>query len=108
MKLNLKLNTRYKRSIRKNIIFYVAASLLTMLCVMAFALLYTCGTGIRTFTQNIFETNVVEDANIQTIGNIEPEQIKELEQKYHIIMEKQEFINFLDAKAYDKNGNLSS
>ena len=108
MKLNLKLNTRYKRSIKKNIIFYIAASLLTMLCVMAFALLYTCGTGIKTFTQNIFETNVVEDANIQTIGNIEPEQIKDIEQKYHIIMEKQEYINFLDAKAYDKNGNLSS
>jgi len=108
MKLNLKLNTRYKRSIKKNIIFYIAASLLTMLCVMAFALLYTCGTGIRTYTSKIFETNVVEDANIQTLGNIEDDQIKQIEKDYHIIMEKQEYINFLNAKAYDKNGNLSS
>ncbi len=108
MKLNLKLNTRYRRSVKKNIIFYVAASLLTMLCVMAFALLYTCGNGIKEYVSEVFETNVVEDANIQTLSTISDEDIKGIEAEYHIIMERQQYLNVLDAEAYDKDGNKSS
>ena len=67
MKLNLRLNKRYKRSVKTNIIFYIAASLLTMLSVMAFALLYTCGNGIKNYVFNMFETCVVEDANVDTL-----------------------------------------
>ncbi len=105
MKLNLRLNKRYKRSVKANIIFYIAASLLTMLCVMAFALLYTCGIGIRDYVTDIFKTQVVEDANIETLVAIEENDISALESKYHILMEKQEYFNILNTKTIDKNGN---
>ena len=58
MFFNMRLNKRYKRNIKLNIIFYVAASLLTMLCVMAFALLFTCGRGIIEYSENIRDKNL--------------------------------------------------
>lgn len=106
MKLNLRLNGRYKRSIKTNIIFYISASLLTMLCVMAFALLYTCGIGIKNYVNNMFETCVVEDANVVTVIDIEPEEIDEISSTYHVLMEKQESLNVLKTKTLDKNGKV--
>ena len=81
MFFNMRLNKRYKRNIKLNIIFYVAASLLTMLCVMAFALLFTCGRGIIEYSENMFEECVVEDANVQTLLSIDNDDLKELEEK---------------------------
>ncbi len=104
MFLKMRLNKRYKRNIKLNIIFYVAASLLTMLCVMAFALLFTCGRGIIEYSEKLFEENVVEDANVQTLLPIDNEDLKELEEKYHIIMEKQESIRVIDTKTLDDDG----
>ena len=104
MFLKMRLNKRYKRNIKLNIIFYVAASLLTMLCVMAFALLFTCGRGIIEYSENMFEECVVEDANVQTLLSIDNEGLKELEEKYHIIIEKQESIRVIDTKTFDDNG----
>ena len=104
MFLKMRLNKRYKRNIKLNIIFYVAASLLTMLCVMAFALLFTCGRGIIEYSEKLFEENVVEDANVQTIVPLDDEDINDLEEKYHIIMEKQESIRVIDTKTLDDDG----
>ncbi len=108
MKINLRLNKRYKRSVKTNIIFYIAASLLTMLSVMAFALLYTCGNGIKTYVFDMFDKCVVEDANVETLSSIEDDDIKKIEKEYNILIEKQESLNVLDALAYDENGNLAS
>ena len=105
MKLNLKLNKRYKRSVRSNIIFYIAASLLTMLCIMAFALLYTCGTGISNYVNEMFEKCVVEDANAQTLLEIDNNDIPNIEKQFNILLEKQETLNIIDTKTYDKFGN---
>ena len=104
MKLNLKLNRRYPRNIKRSIIFYIAASLLTMLCVMSFALLYTCGVGIKNYVNDIFEKNVVEDANVETLTEISDEDIETYERDYHMLMEKQEYLNILNAKILDNNG----
>lgn len=108
MKLNLRLNKRYKRSVKTNLIFYIAASLLTMLSVMAFALLYTCGNGIKTYVFDMFDKCVVEDANVETLSSIEDDDIKKIEKEYNILIEKQESLNVLDAQAYDEFGNLAS
>ena len=108
MKLNLKLNTRYKRSIKKNLIFYIAASLLTMLCVMAFALLYTCGNGIKNYVFDMFDKCVVEDANVETLSSIEDNEIIDFEKRYHLLMEKQESLNIIDVKAYNDANKLVS
>ena len=105
MKLNLKLNKRYFHNIKKSIIFYVAATLLTMLCIMAFALLYTCGTGIKRYVNEKFETCVVEDANIETISEISNEEQAQLANDYHLIIEKQESLLFINTKTIDKQGN---
>lgn len=104
MFLKMRLNKRYKRNIKLNIIFYVAASLLTMLCVMAFALLFTCGRGIIEYSESIFKNSVVEDANVQTIIPLDDEDLKDLEERYHIIIEKQESIRVIDTKTFDDNG----
>ena len=104
MFLKMRLNKRYKRNIKLNIIFYVAASLLTMLCVMAFALLFTCGRGIIEYSENMFEECVVEDANVQTLLSIDNDDLNELQEKYHILIEKQESIRVIDTKTFDDNG----
>ncbi len=104
MKLKLKINKRYFRSVKVNIIFYVAASLLTMLSVMAFALLYTSGIGIKDYVNKVFKENVVEDASFQSLVEVEEEDIKALEDKHHILLENQEYLNIFDVKTIDKNG----
>ncbi len=104
MKLNLKMHKRYLRSIKKNLIFYIATSLLTMLCVMAFALLYTCGHGIKNFTTEIFNTCVVEDANIETMLEITEDDISNYENKYHLLMEKQEYMDVFSVTVLDNAG----
>ena len=104
MRLNLKINKRYLRSIKTNIIFYVAASLLTMLSVMAFALLYTSGIGIRDYVNKIFEENVVEDASFQSLVPVYDEDIQYLEETHHILVERQEYLNIMEVKTIDKNG----
>ena len=104
MRLKLKINKRYFRSVKANIIFYVAASLLTMLSVMAFALLYTSGIGIKDYVNKVFKENVVEDASFQSLVEVEEEDIKALEDKHHILLENQEYLNIFDVKTIDKNG----
>ena len=85
-------------------IFYVAASLLTMLCVMTFALLYTSGHGIQEYVNDVFERCVVEDANIETLASIPEEEIAKYEEEYHLLMEEQEFMNVYDVKVLDNDG----
>ena len=104
MKLNMMLNKRYARSIRKNLIFYIAASLLTMLCVMAFAILFTCGLGIQNYVTDIFQECVVEDANVQTLFDIDSDDIANYEENYHILMEKQEYLNIYEVKTLNDKG----
>lgn len=105
MKLNMKLNSRYKRNIKSNAIFYVAASLLTMLSVMAFSLLFTCGLGIQNFVEEKFKTNVVEDASFQSVIEIKDDEIAILENEFNILIEEQKYLNVLDVKSIDKDGS---
>lgn len=108
MRLNYKINRRYRRSVKANIIFYIAASLLTMLSILSFALLYSCGTGIKDYVDEIFKNNIVEDADFQTLLAIEDSEISELESKHHILLEKQQYLDFLNVKTKDKNGDDST
>ncbi len=105
MKLNLRLNKRYFRSVKSNIIFYIAASILTMLSVLAFALLFTSGLGIKNYTSKVFKTDVVEDADFSALMQIDDEEIKSIEEKYHVLLEHQQYVNILNSKTYDKDGN---
>ncbi len=105
MKLNLKLNNRYKHNIKSNIIFYIAASILTMLCVMAFALLYTCGTGIQNYVNNLFKEKIVEDANFSAFSTIKDEEIPIIEEKFNVLLEKQQYFDALETKTLDDDGN---
>lgn len=50
----MKLNKRYFRSIRANLPFYIAASILTMVTLLMFYLFYIAGTGINAYGDKFF------------------------------------------------------
>ena len=50
----MKLNKRYVRSIRANLPFYIAASVLTMVTLLMFYLFYIAGTGINAYGDKFF------------------------------------------------------
>ncbi|MBR1824611.1 MAG: ABC transporter permease [Ruminococcus sp.] len=96
----MKLNKRYARSIRSNLSFYVSASVLTMVGLLLFYLFYIAGTGIGKYGDEFFSRNHREDASFTTMQEISDEEIRELEKKYDVQLEKERYVN-----TEEKNGD---
>ena len=71
----MKLNKRYRRSIRADLPFYVSASLLTMVTLLMFYLFYIAGTGIGQYGDDFFANNKREDATFTTYTEIPQEEL---------------------------------
>ena len=89
----MKLNRRYRRSIRANLPFYLSASVLTMVTLLMFYLFYIAGTGINDYGDSFFSTYHCEDASFTTVTEIPEEELEELSKKYGLTMEKEHFAN---------------
>lgn len=89
----MKLNKRYKRSIRSNLSFYIAASVMTMVALLAFYLFYIAGNGINSYADNFFERYKLEDAQFNTYMPIQDEKISDLEKEYGITLEAEKYFN---------------
>ena len=89
----MKLNRRYTRSIRSNLSFYVSASVLTMVGLLLFYLFYVAGTGIGKYGDDFFSRNHREDASFTTMQEISDDDLRELERKYGVQLEKERYVN---------------
>lgn len=87
----MKLNRRYRRSIRADLPFYVSASLLTMLTLLMFYLFYIAGTGIGQYGDEFFSRNKREDATFATYMEIPLEKISAFEEKYGVTLERERY-----------------
>ncbi len=91
--MHMTLNRRYRRSIKSNLPFYIAASVLTMLALLRFYLFYIAGTGINEFGDQFFSKQKVEDASFTTYQPIPDENIDQIEDKYDLTFEKERWVN---------------
>lgn len=89
----MKLNRRYKRSIKDNLSFYVSSSVLTIVTLLLFYLFYIAGTGINAFGEKFFERNRLADAEFTTYLPITDDELADLEDKYGAELEAQSYIN---------------
>ena len=87
----MKLNKRYARSIKANLPFYIAASVLTMVTLLMFYLFYIAGTGINAYGDEFFSKYKLESATFSTYKEIPNEDLPALESKYGITLEKERF-----------------
>ena len=94
----MKLNKRYTRSVRANLPFYIAASLLTMVTLLMFYLFYIAGTGINRFGDEFFSEGRLEDATFTTYAEITDGGILSLERKYDVRLEKERFAGVDDGQ----------
>ncbi len=89
----MKLNKRYIRNIKANLSFYMSAGILTFVTLLLFYLFYMAGAGINSFGEAFFTEQKLEDAHFTTYLPISDEDIKSLEAKYNLTLEKQQILN---------------
>lgn len=89
----MKLNRRYIRNIRESRSFYVSSTVLTVTALLMFFLFNIAGNAILDFSKVFFEKNKIEDADFTTYIPISDEDISELERKYDLTLENQQYIN---------------
>lgn len=87
------LNRRYTRDIRKNLSFYISATVLTVATLLLYSLFNIAGNAILDFGSEFFARNKVEDSHFSTYLPISHEAINELEEEYHLTLEPQRYIN---------------
>ena len=90
----MKLNKRYVRSIRANLPFYIAASVLTMVTLLMFYLFYIAGTGINAYGDKFFSEYRLESATFTTYKEIPDDELPGIESKYSVTLEKEHFCRY--------------
>ena len=80
------LNKRYLRNVKENLSFYVAAAVLTVVALLLFYLFYIAGTGIKSYGDQFFIDNKLEDATFTTYLEIPDEKNSDIENKYNVIL----------------------
>ena len=85
------LNKKLLRSTRKNLSFYLTASLLTALTIMLWVGAFTVSETMTDTYTDLFDKARLEDACFTTSKAILPEDISFLEENYHVILEKQSY-----------------
>lgn len=89
----MKLNKRYRRSIKHDRSFYISSSLLTILTLLLFFIMNISGEAIAKFGDDFFAEQKVEDAEFLTYLPIPDEEITALEEKYALTLEPQYYAN---------------
>ena len=87
------LNKRYLRNVKENLSFYVAAAVLTVVALLLFYLFYIAGTGIKSYGDQFFIDNKLEDATFTTYVEIPDNEITNIEKKYNVTFEKEHYVN---------------
>ena len=87
------LNKRYLRNVKENLSFYIAAAVLTVVALLLFYLFYIAGTGIKSYGDQFFIDNKLEDATFTTYVEIPDNEIANIEKKYNVTFEKEHYVN---------------
>lgn len=87
------LNKRYLRNVKENLSFYIAAAVLTVVALLLFYLFYIAGTGIKSYGDQFFIDNKLEDATFTTYVEIPDNEISNIEKKYNVTFEKEHYVN---------------
>ncbi len=88
------LNKRYLRNIKNNFSFYICVCILTMIVVLMYLDFDAAANKAADDLDYFFDEYKVENAQFTTAEDISEEDIKRLEEKYDILMEKQKYIDF--------------
>ena len=86
------LNKRYLRNVKENLSFYIAAAVLTVVALLLFYLFYIAGTGIKSYGDQFFIDNKLEDAAFTTYVEIPDNEISNIEKKYNVTFEKEHYV----------------
>jgi putative ABC transport system permease protein len=92
------LNKRIKRDIKYNCSFYISASLLTAISVFLLITCYSVLPMMDKGFREVMEAGNVEDAQFTTLQAIKDDDIKYMEDKYHVDLEN---IQYVDKKESD-------
>lgn len=107
----MKLNKRYFRSIKSNRSFYVSATILTVMTLILFYMMYIAGQAIWEFGDEFFATQNVEDANFTTYLPISEDEKEALEEEYGVCLEEQYFGNIetdgVTARVFKKTNEIN-
>ena len=87
------LNRKLLRSTRKNLSFYLTASLLTALTIMLWVGAFTVGDTLTDTYTELFDKAAVEDACFTVSQDISAEDMTALETEYGVTLERQMYIN---------------
>ena len=87
------LNKKLLRSTKKNISFYITASLLTALTIMLWVGAFTVAETMTATYNRLFEEVSLEDACFTVSREIPEQEVSLLESEYGVLLEKQMYIN---------------
>ncbi len=108
----MKLNRRYIRGIRENLSFYTSTTILTAMTLAMFFIFNIAGNAILDFSEVFFEEHGLEDAHFVTYLPISDEDISELEKKYDLTLERQQYVNIttdgVTARVFQKTESLDT
>ncbi len=85
------INRRYKRDIRKNLAFYVSASVLTAVTIFLFLTIFTSGTRVKSAIADFFKSQKLENAEFVVMHKIDHK--GELEEKYDLTINQQDYVD---------------
>ena len=88
------LNKRYLRNIKNNFSFYICVCILTMIVVLMYLDFDAAANKAAADLDYFYNEFKVENAQFTTAEDISEEDIKHLEEKYDILLEKQKYIDF--------------
>ncbi len=88
------INKRYKRDIKKNLMYYISATILTALSIAMFVTCVSGGQDILKYVHQFYDDNNLESAQIVLKNNITDKQLDDLEKEYDVTLETQRYVNF--------------
>lgn len=87
------LQKKIKRSIGKNLSFYLTGSILTAITVMLLVGAFAVSNTLYDSFGDYFEKTKIEDGSFTALQDIPDEEIAGLEERYHVVLERQEYLD---------------
>lgn len=100
------LNRRYIRNIKHNLSFYICVTILTALVIVMYISVTGAYNGEGRYLDSFYKDTNVEEAQFVTANPIDEKEMGELEEKYHVQLEKQTYadIDLTEENCDDRAG----
>lgn len=99
------LQKKIKRSLKKNLSFYITGSILTALCIMLWVGAFSVSRTITATYTELFDKTALEDGQFTVSTPLTDEDIASLESEFDVLLERQRRAYYIQlcAGAGDKN-----